>query len=65
MITFTKSFAYDANGKAYTLFDYIGLSTDTKPTGDPAIGNGSFFMEIDTGKLFVYDGTNKIWVEQL
>ncbi len=35
---------------------YIGLSTDTKPTGVPP---GSAFLESDTGKKFTcYDGTN-------
>jgi hypothetical protein len=42
-----------------------GLSTDTKPTtikGSP-IGNGSVFIEIDTGKIFMYDLTNQEWNE--
>jgi len=35
---------------------YIGLSTDTKPTG---VRIGSTFLEYDTGALYVtYDGTN-------
>ena len=33
---------------------YIGLSTDTKPSGIPA---GSTFLESDTRRLFVYDGS--------
>jgi len=42
-----------------------GLSTDTKPTtiGDKEIGNGSVFVEIDTGKIYFYDAENKIWKE--
>lgn len=42
-----------------------GLSTDTKPTtikGSP-IGNGSVFIEIDTGKVFMYDLSNQTWNE--
>lgn len=43
-----------------------GLSTDTKPTettdGSP-IGNGSTFIEIDTGKIFFYDLEHKQWLE--
>lgn len=42
-----------------------GLSTDTKPTqikGSP-IGNGSVFIEIDTGKIYMYDLTNQEWNE--
>lgn len=42
-----------------------GLSTDTKPTsiGDKEIGNGSVFVEIDTGKIFFYDIESKTWKE--
>ena len=37
---------------------YIGLNSDTKPTGVP---KGSTFYEYDTGRLYItYDGTN--WV---
>ena len=43
---------------------YIGASTDTKPTitshaGLPAPATGSTFLEYDTGDMYVtYDGTN-------
>lgn len=42
-----------------------GLSTDTKPTeiDDKTIGNGCVFIEIDTGKLFFFDGASKTWKE--
>lgn len=43
-----------------------GLSTDEKPTettGGATIGNGSTFIEIDTGKLFFYDLENQQWLE--
>ena len=33
---------------------FIGLSGDTKPTGVPA---GSTFVETDTRRSFVYDGS--------
>lgn len=33
--------------------EYYGLSSDTKP----AASLGDFFIEADTTKLFVYDGT--------
>lgn len=45
--------------------EFRGLSTDDKPTtlkGSP-IGNGSVFIEIDTGKLFMYDLENEQWNE--
>ncbi len=40
--------------------EYRGLSTDTKPT---KAENGSVFIEIDTGKLFIYDKENEEWKE--
>lgn len=42
-----------------------GLSTDEKPTKwfDSPIGNGSVFLEIDTGKVFIFDEENQEWVE--
>ncbi len=37
---------------------YFGKSTDTKPTNS-TVGNGSQFIEQDTGKLYFYDQENK------
>jgi hypothetical protein len=38
--------------------EFIGLSTDTKPTGVPV---GSTFVESDNGTTYItYDGTN--WI---
>ena len=37
-----------------------GASTDVKPTGDEYLG--AFFVETDTGKVFLnHDGTN--WIQ--
>lgn len=41
---------------------YFGKSTDTKPTNS-TVGNGSQFIEQDTGKLYFYDQENKKWIE--
>lgn len=46
-----------------------GLSTDTKPTHIPEtpnvdIPNGSEFIEIDTGKRYLFDSVNNKWYEQ-
>ena len=41
--------------------DIIGLSTDDKPT---AVGNGSSFIEMDTGSVFLFDKANSEWHEQ-
>lgn len=40
--------------------EYRGLSTDTKP--ETAI-NGSVFIEIDTGDVFIFDADGEQWVE--
>ena len=42
-----------------------GLSTDTKPTklGNNDIENGSVFIEIDTGSIYMFDGQSKTWKE--
>jgi len=42
-------------------YAYVGLSSDTKPTD---CGNGSTFYEMDTKKSFIYDETNKKWLDQ-
>ena len=46
-------------------FDFKGLSTDTKPTGEfggKEIAVNSLFLELDTGDFYYYDGEdwNKI-----
>ena len=38
----------------------VGLSTDSKPTS-PDIGNGSMFLEMDTGSIYFYNGEE--WLE--
>ena len=47
------------NDKTYEI---RGLSTDEKPVSEH-VGNGSIFIEMDTGKIFLYDAENKIWRE--
>lgn len=42
-------------------YEYRGLSTDRKPIED--VNNGSIFLEMDTEKLFMFDGENKKWIE--
>ena len=41
--------------------NFFGASTDSKPTTN--IVNGSFFMEVDTGKIFAFNETTSSWVE--
>ena len=39
-------------------YEFRGLSTDEKPV--EKVGNGSVFIEIDTGKVFMFDEQNKV-----
>lgn len=45
--------------------EFIGLSTDTKPTtwGGKAVANGSFWQNIDNGALYCFDEENQTWCE--
>lgn len=36
--------------------DYMGLSTDTKPTEDISVN--TLFLELDTGDFYYFDGTD-------
>lgn len=42
-----------------------GLSTDTKPKviKGATVENGSIYIEIDTGKMFMYDLDSETWKE--
>lgn len=52
------------NGEAKEL-EFRGLSTDTKPVeiDNKAVANGSVFIEMDTGKIYLYDLANTEWKE--
>lgn len=41
-------------------YEYHGLSTDTKPLTCP---NGSCFLEMDTSKIYFFDGASETWYE--
>lgn len=45
--------------------EFRGLSTDEKPTtiGEEPIANGTSFIEIDTGTVFLYDSESQEWNE--
>lgn len=49
------------NGQINTRWDFIGLSTDTKPTPATSdkVVDGSTYFEADTSKLFFW--TNDQW----
>jgi len=53
-------------GRSYNrnVLEIAGLSTDIKPIDkleNAHVVNGSVFIEIDTGKSYVFDEANKIW----
>lgn len=56
---------FGQNGEEKVLVELRGLSTDTKPTelDGQKIENGSTFVEIDTGKIYMYDLENEDWKE--
>lgn len=43
------------------IHEYAGLAADEKPVED--VPNGSTFIEMDTGKVFMFDAENSLWVE--
>ena len=57
---------YSQEGRAgATTFEFRGLSGDNKPEetyNGETIGNGSVFIEIDTAKIYFYDGDSNTWV---
>lgn len=55
----------DIQDETINILELRGLSTDTKPTSISGneVGNGSVYIEIDTQKVFFYDGTSQTWKE--
>ena len=66
MVTIYKQeFRKNTEEGDYIIAELRCLSTDTKPTkvGDKIIDNGSQLIEIDTGKIYLYDLASKTWKE--
>lgn len=66
MISITKTNNVRITDQGETLTgEFCGNSGDTKPTEfeGKAVGNGSTYIEIDTGKFYMYDGENQQWKE--
>ena len=55
--------SYEKTNNNYISAELRGLSTDEKPTeiGENKIDNGSIFIEIDTGDVYIYDLENEEW----
>lgn len=66
MVTINKveNYITQPNG-TFIQGELYGLSTDTKPTEMQGkyIANGSTFIEMDTGKIYLYDLENQEWKE--
>lgn len=60
---FKKESVYDATNEKIKQIEIYGLSTDTKPTADdiPDIINGTIYICVDTGDIYMYDAENKEW----
>lgn len=49
-----------SSNQYFATVELIGLSTDTKPTDEQ---NGTLFLEMDTGKVSVFDAEHIYWHE--
>lgn len=66
MISIYKTDSIKTNEEGAVIYGELrGLSTDEKPVelGDKKIGNGCVYIEIDTGKLYFFDGVSETWKE--
>lgn len=59
MITADKTIQ-TVDGVSTSNLTFYGLSTDTKPTD---CGNGSVFIEMDTGKAYFFNAAGLTWIE--
>ena len=60
MVTRTKS-PQTVDSAHTTTGTFFGLSTDSKPS--TGVGNGSCFLEMDTGKIYFFDAAGGLWRE--
>lgn len=71
MVSYTErkydtTVATGAGLKTSYIYAFTGLSTDTKPVGtymNTQIQNGSSFVEMDTGSVFMYNEDGPAWIE--
>ena len=54
--------SFHDNGTQSTRSEYYWLSTDEKPI--EGVENADPGCEMDTQKVFLFDGENKVWNEQ-
>lgn len=58
----TTGTLYHDDGSVDKKVEYFGLSTDTKPTTN--VPNSAPFLEMDTGKVYLFDAANSAWLPQ-
>ena len=49
------------DGSAINMAELYGSSTDSKPTA--GLANGTIFIEVDTGNIFLFDETAGSWTK--
>ena len=52
----------DENGDGVYYSENYGNSLETKPT--EGVGDGAVFVEVDTGKVFMFNENTGDWVEE-
>ena len=55
-------YAIKPDGDLRKIVTCYGKSTDVKPVGD--MHNADRFYEMDTKKVYIFDGDSNTWVEQ-
>lgn len=67
MVTIYKIERADIKGAGKFLVEFRGLEDDDKPTSidGGTIENGSTFIEIDTGDVYMYDLENTTWYKTM
>lgn len=60
MVRITNSPNYSFDHKAYV--EMAGVEDDEKPVS--GIMTGSRFIEVDTGKVYLFDEVSANWIEQ-
>ena len=53
-------FSQSNPGQVTLTGSFVGYSTDTKPS--TGVNKGDDFLEIDTGNVYIYDGTQWVMV---
>lgn len=60
-ITNSMTAGKDADGNLLAIANIYGTSTDDKPVA--GFANGSAFVEVDTGKLYLLNEEDGTWTE--